>query len=140
MAVETRKCQVSVDTVQQVFGQKDTMAQSYDGNLRIGSDKHYVSYKNITEDGESSVLLEISRDQMRMVQKGALNSEMLFDVKGGTICRYTTPMGTLDLTIETLKYHFIFQKESIEVFLSYKIKQGCEELSQNDMRILIKPI
>lgn len=137
MAEETKLCHITMMTRQLVDNESEKSFFDYEGTFLKRGSFIYVTYTNKTEDGETKVLIKCNNKSASVIQSGALNSRMVFDLDQDTLSPYATPVGTLNLTIHTCHYHMSLGNEC-QLDISYDLLNNGILLSHNDLVLKIK--
>jgi uncharacterized beta-barrel protein YwiB (DUF1934 family) len=82
-------------------------------------------------------MIKIACNQVEMTKKGAINSEMLFDLNRKTEIIYRTSYGTLFFEAQTSRITVSEEEDKIEVILEYCLFSNDELISENRTTIRI---
>lgn len=135
----TKPIELQMTLSQQINGedQWERSCFSYTGRCLVQEDRISCSYQesapNAPAAEQISALLTITRHQITMSKKGAVNTRMIFQPEAATPCQYQTSAGTLSLEIRTREASW----NSDSIHLDYEIFGGGELLSRNRLQIAI---
>lgn len=135
----TKEVFVSIEGSQPDLNE-ETLAIMVPGVYHQRNVKQYIQFDETTDDGKGMIqnMLRIADDQVDISKKGALNSQMIFQIEKETVANYETPYGNLLFQIHT---HVITVEEStheIKVFLNYTLSMEESHISENTIQIIIK--
>ncbi len=111
------------------------------GIYHIRHDKHYIQFEEQAEEGQGSIknMIKIALNQVEMTKKGAVNSEMVFDLNRKTEIIYRTSFGTLYFEAQTSRINVNEEEDKLEVVLEYCLFSNDELISENCTIIRILP-
>lgn len=116
-------------------------AFTYTGNSAMRGDVLCCSYREISKDNPNgnavSTMLSVSRDQITMSKKGAIQTKMVFRPGVVTRCQYATFTGILPMEVFTKKSAWEISGDSHDILLDYELRYGGQPLSRNRLRIHI---
>lgn len=135
----TKEVSVTIEGIQ-LGTEEEPIISTASGTYHLHNDKHYIQYNETVEDGEGMIksIIKISRTQIEMTKKGAITSQMTFDLCEMTEAIYQTPFGSLFFEVKTSKIQVEELPGRIEVGLEYSLSSNGELMSDN--RTLIKII
>jgi uncharacterized beta-barrel protein YwiB (DUF1934 family) len=122
------QCKIHLQSRQKMGDDDETTNQEYIGEMAESSDRRYLSYQRVCEDGEISCMISFDRRSLSMTQKGALNSRLELFPGKQTQNIYSTPMGDLNLPIFTRNYNVMETAEGIKLQLEYDIITGGDPI------------
>lgn len=111
------------------------------GTYHLHSDKHYIQYEEVLEEGKDSIknMIKFSPTQLEMTKKGSGDSQLFFDLEKDTQAIYRTPYGSLCFDIQTSDIKIKESEELIEVELTYSLYTEGASLSDHITAIKIMP-
>jgi uncharacterized beta-barrel protein YwiB (DUF1934 family) len=109
------------------------------GIYHIRLDKQYIQFDEQAEEGQGCIknMIKIARNQVEMTKKGAINSEMVFDLNRKTEIIYRTSYGTLFFEAQTSRIMINEEEDKLEVILEYCLFSNDELISENRTIICI---
>lgn len=112
-----------------------------EGSYHLHQNKHYIQYEEQAEEGQGVIknMIKISPAQVELTKKGAVNSEMIFNINQKTEIVYRTAFGTLFFDAQTSQINIKEEKDRIEVLLEYRLLSKEELISENTTIIRIIP-
>lgn len=112
------------------------------GTYHMLHDKHYIQFEEQAEEGQGTVKnrIKITLDQVEMTKKGAVNSEMVFDLNRKTDIIYRTAYGTLFFEAQTSRITLIEEEDKLEIILAYCLFSNDDLISENCTIIRILPL
>lgn len=119
---------------------QEEIAINTSGTYHLRNGKHYIQFDEIADDGKSVIqnTLKITDEQVDFTKKGALNSQMVFQLMEETTANYQTPYGNLLFQIHS---HLLTLEQSINeigVMLKYSLSLDGGHISENEIQIIIK--
>ena len=131
-------CSVTLKSAQTMGKEAETTTEVYSGNYMDRLEKRYLSYKRVTAEGETAVLINFTQDFMSLTQQGQISSHMEFKPGEKTFNDYGTPAGKMTLAVFTKSFSVDQQKDYIKIVLKYDLLLGNGDPITTDMDILVK--
>ncbi|MBO4467904.1 MAG: DUF1934 domain-containing protein [Clostridia bacterium] len=75
-----------------------------------------------------------------ITKDGGIKSKLIIEEGRDNNCLYSTPIGSMDLTVSGERVAYILTDTGGEVYLSYSIKQNENLVSKNSVTITIKEV
>lgn len=111
-----------------------------DGIYHLQLGKHYVQYEEISEEagGITKNMIKISRDRVEITKKGAVSSQMCFDLNQNTEAIYQTPYGNLSFEVKTSGIFYEEKEDHLSIRLNYALYSEASHLSDHRTEIKIQ--
>ncbi len=130
---------IEVTNHQTIDGTKDEICERAQGSLYIKDSKIYIIYKLTSDEGETSVIVTIQKDNVTVKRTGSVSSKMIFDKNKKTQLKYNTMYGSIDTVIDTQKIVNAITEDGGKLRLVYTLTmQGAK--MYNDMVICVTPL
>lgn len=128
----TREVSITMEGIQKGLEDSPVLTTA-SGSYHIRQDKQYIQFDEQAEEGQGSIknMIKIACNQVEMTKKGAINSEMLFDLNRKTEIIYRTSYGTLFFEAQTSRITVSEEEDKIEVILEYCLFSNDELISEN---------
>lgn len=129
-----KKVLISVKTVQVIDGQEEKVELVTEGKYREEGDAFFAEYDESKLSGMegTKTTLKIDKDSLSIIRNGTTNSNLMFKKGLDHISMYTTPMGTLELTIKPSKVEINMNETGGSAQLEYKMEaMGLEPISNS---------
>jgi uncharacterized beta-barrel protein YwiB (DUF1934 family) len=134
----TKEVSITMEGIQKGL-EEEPIITTASGTYHLRQDKHYIQYEEQTEQGCIRNTVKIALTQVEMTKKGAINSEMEFDLNRRTDVIYRTPYGTLFFEAQTSQITVKEEEDYIEVTLEYNLFSNDDLTSENRTIIRIRP-
>ncbi|MDF2908959.1 MAG: hypothetical protein K0R34_4280 [Herbinix sp.] len=134
----TKEVSITMEGIQKGLEDSPVLTTA-SGSYHIRHDKQYIQFDEQAEEGQGSIknMIKIACNQVEMTKKGAINSEMLFDLNRKTEIIYRTSYGTLFFEAQTSRITVSEEEDKIEVILEYCLFSNDELISENRTTIRI---
>jgi uncharacterized beta-barrel protein YwiB (DUF1934 family) len=128
----TKEVSITMEGIQKELEDSPVLTTA-SGIYHIRHDKHYIQFDEQAEEGQGSIknMIKISRNQVEMTKKGAINSEMVFDLNRKTDIIYRTSYGTLFFEAQTSRIAISEEEDKLEIILEYCLFSNEELISEN---------
>lgn len=136
----TREVIISINGMQP--GQaEDTIQVKAEGTYHKRNGKHFIHYKEVSEDNGDVILntIKITAQKVEIIKKGSISTQMSFDIKNNAKALYQTPFGKLDFNINTTYMKVKEGEAEIFVELHYSLSSQDSPISDNAITIRINP-
>ena len=121
---------------QRIDGDCDVIEEKSGGTFSIKDNKAYIMYKSTDEGDETTSVVTVSADSVKIKRKGSVNSDMLYIQGKTTSFLYRIPYGTMEMEIYTRLIENSLSDNGGELHLVYDLTvQGA--VIENDMKIKI---
>ena len=130
---------IEVTNHQTIDTTKDEICERAQGSLYIKDNKTYIIYKLTSDEGETSVIVTVGKDNVTVKRTGSVSSKMIFDKNKKTYLKYNTMYGSIDTVIDTQKIVNAITQDGGKLRLVYTLTmQGAK--MYNDMVICVTPL
>ena len=126
-----KACTIKVTSVQSCGGASDTTVETYQGSLTVRGDNYYLTYTRVSEDTSVRAMINVGPEGMTMTQKGDVNSRLSFVTGSRTDNPYSTPVGTLNLSVTTKSLRYEAGDRGLTINLIYELAGGMEPVVTN---------
>ncbi len=139
-SVMTKEVFITMEGIQKGLEDEPILTRA-SGTYHKLRDKHYIQFEEQAEEGQGGVSnrIIIVSNQVEMKKKGAVDSEMVFDLDRKTEVIYRTSYGTLFFEAQTSRVMVKEEEDKIEVILEYSLFSNDDLISENHTRIRIIP-
>ncbi len=93
------------------------------GEYAHDAETHYVAYTDFSGNEITRNGLQLTREKLFLHRTGAVTSDMLFDPKTDTRCRYRTMGMEMSFLLHTTAYDVFFGEKSFVIDLRYTLKE-----------------
>lgn len=136
------KVKVKIITVQIIdeAGNEDVIDFLTEANIDYRDDAFILDYNenDITENEKTKTRIKIYKNKLLMTKLGSYSSKMIFEKNNPYTTMYTTPYGTFDLFLDTLKYeNSLNSLGKGKIYVEYRILFGNSGENLNKMKIEI---
>ena len=108
------------------------------GKLYERNGKKFISYEEVSEDGETiKNLLKFDSSFLEITKKGALTSVMHFEQGKEYITDYNTPFGMLTVRTYTKQFLYTEDKKEIQILTKYDMEINNSHNEKCDVKIRI---
>lgn len=138
-----KKVSITVIGVQGVDGQKERVTTKSIGTIEKMGNGYLLKYsENSTADvpAVSTELLVRSDKTATLTRNGGIESKLIISEGKSSNCLYSTPVGSINLTVTGERVNYRLTEMTGEMYLSYKISQNGNLISKNEVRIIIKEV
>lgn len=93
--------------------------------------KHYILYDEVNEDrsGNTKTKIKITDDYVEISKKGVSSTNMLFEKGKKNLTCYTTPFGSLMLSINTSHITFSHEPSQLSLKIDYLLEANYEPVA-----------
>lgn len=105
--------------------------------LRNG--KHYIIYDEISEDASENTKVKVKIDDnlVEITRRGSFSTQMLFEKGKKHLTCYTTPFGSLMLSIITSQIEFIQEKARLSLKIDYLLEADYKPVADCKLELSI---
>ena len=138
-----KKVSITVIGVQGVDGQKERVTTKSIGTIEKMGNGYLLKYsENATADvpAVSTEFLVRSDKTATLTRNGGIKSKLIISEGKSSNCLYSTPVGSINLTVTGERVNYRLTEMTGEMYLSYKISQNGNLISKNEVRIIIKEV
>ncbi len=93
------------------------------GEYAHDAETHYVAYTEFSGNEITRNGLHLTREKLFLHRAGAVTSDMLFDPKSDTRCRYQTMGMEMSFLLSTTSYDVFFGEDRFIVDLRYTLRE-----------------
>lgn len=140
----TRDVWIKVGGYHSVDGQdQEPVITECRGIYNTQGGKHYVRFEEIDEHGQRTrTMMKFKEDLLEVTKKGAIQSSMLFETGKMNTTRYETPVGAIEVGVETSNVHVNEELRRITVAADYALHAGgqCVQNSRVEVTVIPYPI
>ena len=134
-----KKVEVSLSSYQKTKSGVEEIKVSASGTYSLINGRHFVKYKEKTEDGkENKVLLKFADKFFEMNKTGETTSTLNFEEGVRTEGLYKTPFGTFVIDTDTKRLVVNITERKILIGLEYVLAIDGEYVADCNMKIEIK--
>lgn len=125
----------------QVDSNEEPVITRAPGTYHLHKGKHYISYEELSEDGEGVIKSRIGLDPVRveMTRSGAASARMSFEESCNTEAVYQTPYGELRFEIRTSRIMIEEVQNRLEASLEYSLFSNGNCVSMHRTVIKVVP-
>ena len=125
------------ETLRQADGASERERTVLEGVRHRRGEKIYLQFKEVLAEEMDAVptLLTVENGGVWLHRKGDVGGDMLFAAGKRTAVAYRTPMGMLDLEIDTKRVDVFISEDILEIELKYNLIANEELLSEIEMNI-----
>ena len=123
------KCDIYLRSKQKMGNEVETSEEQYEGTYIDRGDKRYLSYKRKIEGGQVDCMISFVGNRLTMTQKGDIHSKLEFSPGCRTNNAYSTPMGTMNLTVFTKRLVIEQKDKTIKLLIDYDLEAGGEPIN-----------
>ena len=118
---------------------EDPVEQITPGRYFWKNGKHYVLFEEVLEGLEGTVrsTLKFTEEKIELLRNGTASAHMVFEKGKEHSMIYRTPMGPLQISIDTEEIFMEIQESQICVQIDYVLKAGEEVLTESTVRLNI---
>lgn len=134
---------IDIIAVQGIDGQTEQIKTSNRGTLKKLPEGFLIRYtENIFKDAPEvfTEILIAPEKSVTITKDGGLSSRLVIEEGKDNNCLYSTPVGSMDLTVRGERINYILTDSGGEAFLSYTILQNDTVISKNNVTITIKEV
>lgn len=114
----------------------DTVEMINTGKYFFREGKHYIKYQESLEEGMvSDNMIKIGRNEVELIRKGTINTNMVFTTGQKNVSYYETPFGMMSMGIDTTELDITQTDDAINIELMYALDMNCEHVSNCHVRI-----
>ena len=138
MTREGRPVTIELVTVHRADEVEERQVQRHQGSRHEGNGKIYLRFKESLIEGEKPVLTMIILEgtQMRLHRKGPYGAKLQLEAGHKQRTNYVTPMGAMDIVLETHQLDLFISDERIEIETRYNIYS--QDMLLNTVEMIIR--
>lgn len=137
-----KKVLISVKTVQILDGQPEEIELITEGEYYKEGNEFIASYDESEISGMqgTKTTMKIENDSLEIMRKGTTNSNMFFKKDLNHVSLYSTPYGSLEVTVKPSKIFIDMDELGGKVELAYKMEATGLETMDSILELNIKTI
>lgn len=137
-----RKVLISLKTVQFSDGQPEEIELITEGEYYKDGNEYFASYDESEISGMegTKTTMKIENDALAIIRQGTTNSNLLFKKGLNHVSLYSTPYGSLEVTVKPSKVLIDIGEAGGKVELAYKMEASGLEPMENTLELNIKEI
>ena len=117
----------------------DSVEMIYAGQHFFRNGKHFIKYQESLEDGlVTDNLIKISPDEVELVRKGPMTTNMLFTVGEKNLSYYETPFGSMTMGIDTSDMCITENDGELIADIRYKLEMNGSYMAQSHVVIKVR--
>ncbi len=118
-----REVKISITAIHGSGPDRDVIKTETEGIYYEKDGKQYLKYTEVDADSgaKRDALIRVEGRSVKASYRGSTDTTMLFDVGQTTRSMYVTPMGSMQLEIETKSLIVENKKDSFELSIEYKL-------------------
>lgn len=128
---------IEITGIHKVDGETDKISNSFDGVCKFANGKHFILYKEQTEDGEIKTIIKVADDYVDISKKGIQQSNMNFIAGELTKSTIKTMYGVMNIDIYTKKLNIFIKDDFLKIVLNYELKMDESILNSCEMTIVV---
>jgi uncharacterized beta-barrel protein YwiB (DUF1934 family) len=129
---------IEINSLHIADGEEMKLDTKAGGKLYERNGKKFVSFEEVTEDGETvRNLLKFDSSFLEITKKGALTSVMHFEKGKEYITDYNTPFGMLTVRTYTKQFLYTEDKKEIQILTKYDMEINNSHNEKCDVKIRI---
>ncbi len=131
---------VSINGVQFMDSDEDSMEVISPGEYYFRNGKHYIVYFEAIENSKSEVknILKISQSSVELIKSGGYNVHLIFEKNKKNMSCYETDFGSFMLGFHSNNIEINNNDDEINVFIEYSVEMNYEHVSDNKLSMNIK--
>ncbi|MGN1187223.1 MAG: DUF1934 domain-containing protein [Lachnospiraceae bacterium] len=115
----------------------ESIEMIHSGRYFYRNGKHYIKYQESLEDGlVTDNMIKISPNEVELVRKGPMSTNMIFTMGEKNLSYYETPFGSMMMGIDTSDLCITEAENELAVDISYALDMNCQHMS--DCHVAIK--
>ncbi|MDF2672380.1 MAG: hypothetical protein K0R09_645 [Clostridiales bacterium] len=137
-----RKVLISVKTVQFLDGQPEEIELITEGEYYKDGNEYFASYDESEISGMegTKTTMKIENDALAIIRQGTTNSNLIFKKNLNHVSLYSTPYGSLEVTVKPSKVAIDISETGGKVELAYIMEASGIEPMDNTLELNIKQI
>lgn len=137
-----RKVLISVKTVQFLDGQPEEIELITEGEYYKDGNEYFASYDESEISGMegTKTTMRIENDGLAIIRQGTTNSNLIFKKNIDHVSLYSTPYGSLEVTVKPSKVAIDISETGGKVELAYMMEASGIEPMNNTLELNIKQI
>lgn len=117
----------------------DSVEMIHAGRHYYMAGRHYIKYQESLEDGlVTDNMIKISPNEVELIRKGPMTTNMLFTVGEKNISYYETPFGSMTMGIDTSDLCITEEENEILVDIRYALEMNGNYMSQSHVVIKVR--
>ena len=128
---------IEITGIHKVDGETEKISNSFDGVCKFANGKHFILYKEQTEDGEIKTIIKVADDYVDISKKGIQQSNMNFIAGELTKSTIKTMYGVMNIDIYTKKLNIFIKDDFLKIVLNYELKMDESILNSCEMTIVV---
>ncbi len=128
---------IEITGIHKVDGETEKISNSFDGVCKFANGKHFILYKEQTEDGEIKTIIKVADDYVDISKKGIQQSNMNFIAGELTKSTIKTMYGVMNIDIYTKKLNIFIKDDFLKIVLGYELKMDESILNSCEMTIVV---
>ena len=128
---------IEITGIHKVDGETEKISNSFDGVCMFANGKHFILYKEQTEDGEIKTIIKVADDYVDISKKGIQQSNMNFIAGELTKSTIKTMYGVMNIDIYTKKLNIFIKDDFLKIVLGYELKMDESILNSCEMTIVV---
>lgn len=117
----------------------DSVEMIHSGRYFYKNGRHYIKYQESLDDGiVTDNMIKISPNEVELVRKGPMTTNMLFTIGEKNISYYETPFGSMTMGIDTADLCITEAESEILVDISYTLEMNGIYNSQSHVVIKVR--
>lgn len=134
---------IRTTAIQGIGDQKEEIKSTARGTFKKIPEGYLIRYTENIFRNAPQVFTEIlvsSPKTVTITKDGGVRSRLIIEEEKENTCLYSTPVGTMELTIFGERVNYLLTGSGGEIYLCYTIKQNGAEISKNSVTIKIKEV
>lgn len=117
----------------------DSVEMIYAGQHYFRNGKHFIKYQESLEDGlMTDNMIKISSDEVELIRKGPITTNMLFTVGEKNLSYYDTPFGSMVMGIDTSDMCITEKDDEMIVDISYNLEMNGNHVAKSHVMIKVR--
>ena len=137
-----RKVLISVKTVQFLDGQPEEIELITEGEYYKDGNEYFASYDESEISGMegTKTTMKIENDALAIIRQGTTNSNLIFKKNLNHVSLYSTPYGSLEVTVKPSRVAIDISETGGKVELAYIMEASGTEPMDSTLELNIKQI
>lgn len=104
------------------------------------NEKYYAVYEESELSGMkgTTTTLKIEKEKFTILRKGTVNAKMVFENKGRDHVLYSTPHGSLGLSLDIIKVNIDINEDGGDIYANYNLNLGQGQVLPTEIKVNIE--
>lgn len=103
--------------------------------------KHYLMFEEVSEDYSEKIksLIKLQEGRVEISRRGDLNSYMVFEEGDANSGYLDTPVGRMELLVNTEKIHVLLEEDLLEAQITYLLHINGDFVARREILLSARP-